>query len=453
MSRARVLVPLLKAAYGQMPLHYLLQQTRADFHYILVTTDPAVAAQFQDVAETVYVLDDAAPKVPAWLRRQGRLSRIPAELITSYQAHRHWRALARACLAQAPHDLVLVLGDYEGFAYHLAHAARRPVVLPQITLTWPNLALMQDHWRTDSAAKRVATALLRGLSIITRRSLTYRLGARHYAPHGAYIGQTLGAALAGSRFIAPVKGVQADALCVNSPAAQDFFTSAGIPAARIHVTGSPSFDHFAAFRATPPDSAALRAAFGLRDDPPIISFFLQPLNAAMLGGRDYIQETARLVRGLLALSPQVVVIAKVHPRHDIAAYAAALDDPRLHWVDSRQHPGEAFNNQLVRASRLVLTRSSTVGYNALALDVPLLTFSLYDDVALEKDYMFLQTNWHVTSEADLWEAARALLFDEAEYAARLAHQQRQRDRHILVDGACCARIAQVMKDHAYVDSH
>jgi predicted glycosyltransferase len=125
-------------------------------------------------------------------------------------------------------------------------------------------------------------------------------------------------------------------------------------------------------------------------------------------------------------------------------FSAQNNNPRLIVTDEA---GEDFNNRLILSSRLVITRTSTVGYNALALGVPLLSYALYD-LLIEKHFATVGGAAIATSYADIVTQARRLLFDED---ARTQLQQEQiavRSQHMVLDGLCRERIGEVIRQAA-----
>jgi hypothetical protein len=319
-------------------------------------------------------------------------------------------------------------------------------VLPQITAGWASVEEILNVFPESKGYRQFAIGLLRMISALMRRPLLYKIGGQRKLPHGLDLGRTIGGSLGGMRYTTNQKGANADILCVNGPAPGKVLFEAGATHARQVVTGSPLDDKLfhIAREFSADDEQSLRDQLNIPAESCIIAFFLQNFHERMLGGHDYYAEVTRIMHDLVEIDERVVMMVKPHPRHDKAMFSAQNNNPRLIVTDEA---GEDFNNRLILSSRLVITRTSTVGYNALALGVPLLSYALYD-LLIEKHFATVGGAAIATSYADIVTQARRLLFDED---ARTQLQQEQiavRSQHMVLDGLCRERIGEVIRQAA-----
>lgn len=438
----RVLVPLLQASSGNDPFFYLIDRLRSEMEFVILTADRQVVQQAAERQVESLFLESPPLWIPAW--HQTRLGRQVFGFWDEYRARRRSIKQADDAIKKTKPDAVLLSGDFKGILYSLCQHQELNSVVLQITLDWVNLdSQLQDFRGRQGRKGERLIKLLALLSAITRRRWMGQVRGEPYLMYGNDLGRTAGAVLAGVRFGVPLKGgMGARYVCVNGEHFREMSIEAGIPAERIVVTGSPEHDRMAAFKAalTPAAAEQLRTELKIPPQSPIITLFAQPITREILPGVDYAAELDWIVRQLVNLSEDATVVVKLHPAQQIEPYSYLSQLPQVCVAAIKS---EEFNNRLIYASRFVITRTSTIGYNAFALDVPLLTYGFYD-LWGERYFEDIGGSWHVKSKPDFLAAAKRLLLDEAQRAQIIASQQRVRQRHMLLDGKCCQRIGEVL---------
>jgi UDP-N-acetylglucosamine 2-epimerase len=274
---------------------------------------------------------------------------------------------------------------------------------------------------------------------------TYELGGEAFLAHGSELGYTLGLLAAGSRPVPPIKGVLVDKLCLNGEANRAFFLQAGYAPEKLVVTGSPKDDLFFEFKQNfqAHEAAVIRQAFDIPPHAPLISLF---------SGATYPQEEAvqkerisQVVAALLALREDVHLIFKTHPRELPIDYPALIaGHPRVRLAYYKDHPGEAFNNRLICASQLCVMGGSSVAFNVVALEVPLITFDFRNSIA-EAAFGQMGVGYYAPDLTALAERAGRLLADDSERAALIAEQSAAVRPLMILDGQNCARIGEAIR--------
>jgi UDP-N-acetylglucosamine 2-epimerase len=275
-----------------------------------------------------------------------------------------------------------------------------------------------------------------------------RLGSEIYLPHRSDLWRTVGAILGGVRYnVARKGGAGGKFLCVNGPHYAESFAQAGVPAEKIVVTGSPHHDRLVEASRTFRESDALefRSRLNISRRSHIVSFFLQPYGSMSRDGKNYADEVAWITNELLNVSPDLFVVVKVHPKENAEKYLFLTNIPRVFLVDAERYTGNDLNTDLILSSRLVVLYSSTIGYSALALEVPLLTYR-FDNLPVGKHYQIIGGNVHVTQREAFAPAAKALLFDDQRRHDLILEQRRVRGRYMMLDGHCCDRIGAVLSN-------
>ena len=161
----------------------------------------------------------------------------------------------------------------------------------------------------------------------------------------------------------------AAAVCAWGEASAEHFRAIGVPAASIHVTGTPRFDDVspAAWRER---SRALAAELGLAREPLLYlsntiddqGFCTTARKLALFAG--FVREAAPVLQ-----REGRALVVKLHPREDPAAFrraAAAFPELPIHVL-----PLEAPLFAVLAMGRAAVVLASTVGLEALAFGLPL----------------------------------------------------------------------------------
>ncbi|HLA42669.1 MAG TPA: hypothetical protein VJZ27_04500, partial [Aggregatilineales bacterium] len=245
----------------------------------------------------------------------------------------------------------------------------------------------------------------------------------------------------------PLKGgMVARYVCVNGEIYRKSFIEAGMPPEKVILTGSPDHDRLYEFREclSDEDKSQIRAELNVSEKQPLITLFAQPFTERILPGiGNYADELLWITQQIAAIASEAVLVIKLHPNQRLEDFAALNTLPHVRVMGSEG--GEAFNIRLTYASDLVILRTSTAGYLALALDVPLMTYAFYGHPG-EDYFKDVGGSWHVQNRETFSEGIKTLLSDDAARHDLLEKQRRVREEHMLLDGQCCARIGAVLRD-------
>jgi hypothetical protein len=442
----KVLVALLEMHYGNDPYYYLMSRLKGKLDFVVLTYDPRIVEKCQSRRLGVLLLDAVDLPKSRWHWRLMRFGFF--RLVEEFRRQRRWAAQAKSVIQQLRPEAILLPSDQDGLYYHLCRFPGVISVIPQITMDVLDVDALIRYFKLGgfTLAHGRTRKIVELLSDLSGRQLLPRLGSEIYLPHRSDLWRTVGALFGGVRYnVARKGGAGGRFLCVNGPHYAESFAQAGVPAEKIVVTGSPQHDQLVEASRTFRESDALefRSHLNIPRRSHIVSFFLQTYSSMSRDGKDYGEEVAWITNELLNVSPDLFVIVKVHPKDKADKYPSLPDNSRVLFVDAERYPGEDFNTHLILSSRLVVLYGSTVGYSALALEVPLLTYKL-DNLPMGQYYQMIGGNVHVTRREDFAPAAKALLFDDQRRHDLIQEQRQVRGRYMMLDGHCCDRIGAVL---------
>lgn len=445
----RVLVHLGSYKTGIDPYLYIIENLKGRFEWVIATQDEQVAQHIEALGGEVFIYGTPKTALPKWVTRLKSIRYINLiwQLFIGYHDNRTWSRGAQEILAATQPDVLFLSSDYRGIDAHLCLQAHQPVVIPQITnVTYLMPKAMRDYFELKPhILKPIAQLTLEIASILLRRPLLYQVGPYRILPDGTEFGFTLGSALGGMRYKVPLKGAFADHLCLCGTIYHDFFTLLDINAT-MHDTGNPLEDEWFAFKSQ--FDAAMRSEFRqhyqIPPDATTITFFIQGMADQVIDGlQPYFDETGAIIKTLLNLSPDVVVMVKVHPR-GLQTLPDFQDHPRVRFVRSPTAGNETLNNKLILDSRFSITINSTTGLNVLALERPLLTYN-YSGLDLNDFYHTVGCSLHATDQKTFDEHAEKLFHDAEFRAAQLAKQAQNRTHVVMADGHSTQRVGDVIE--------
>jgi hypothetical protein len=247
MPLPRVLYPLpYLQRYALLGL-FLIERLRGRFTFIVATHDPQIeAACAERGLACLRIPELPAPRPSRWLKAAMHLpliGRWVREGFADYVQQKVWGAQARALLAASRADLVLTDGDYDGLGFHLCQHAPASVIEVS-TVAWLDMDDSLAWFRRVGGRKQaVLRAFFRLLWRITGQPPLQYARQQVILPHGAELWRTLGAWLGGLRYAIPLKGgTNASAVCLMGEHYRTPYLEAGVPAHKLHVTGSALHD-------------------------------------------------------------------------------------------------------------------------------------------------------------------------------------------------------------------
>ncbi len=168
----------------------------------------------------------------------------------------------------------------------------------------------------------------------------------------------------------PRGGSGAAAFALWGETSREYFAGRGVPPERLHVTGAPRLDPIVN-RDWTEEAAAVRHRLG--GEIEILLFLSNPIDdlgyTTATGKDDLIVEFARATAPRAEANPRFRLVIKLHPRESEEALARRLE--RLAHYDSIVLTTHEPLYPLLAASRAAVTFASTVGLEAMLLDVPL----------------------------------------------------------------------------------
>ena len=216
---------------------------------------------------------------------------------------------------------------------------------------------------------------------------------------------------------------------------------------RIVVTGSPSLEGIreVARAFGPEQRQAMRRRLGLPTDKRVFSFFLSPSSFT----DTQIEEVALAVETICRKVADCYFVIKFHPktlqreperfRHRLKA----LDEDLLLLTE---FGGDAFNARLIMLSHCVVQKQSGVGYIAMTLRVPIISYDLAKTDYEDDMYKLIGGSFHAESVQEL-EAALDRLATEEGRTALARMQEEACEKYCYPVGSPCGEISKVIQDH------
>jgi hypothetical protein len=234
-----------------------------------------------------------------------------------------------------------------------------------------------------------------------------------------------------------------DVVCVAGPASKTLFIRSGIPEDAIVITGQPRYDSFV--KRIPQENISVVEHLGLDKDAPVVAVATQPFV------EDGLWTAAQRRRFLELVVPAVFraggqPLIKLHPREGGAevyrSLLSKLTDTTVLIVKD-----EVDLATVLTACDALLTVRSTIGLEAMMMDVPVIVFEDEGETGKSDplDYVQYGAAFGVYSEKDLAPTISAVLFD-ANTRAGLTEASKSYvyDHAYLQDGLAAVRVASVI---------
>jgi hypothetical protein len=220
----------------------------------------------------------------------------------------------------------------------------------------------------------------------------------------------------------------------------------GAPA-EVCVTGSPAyealFDVAAGFADA--DRHSLLEELGIPNDRPLATFFLSPSTFSS----DQIEEVALVVEAARRWQEDLVVLLKFHPKTEPGAperFQARLSGLGGDLYLMTRFAGDEFNARLILSSSVVVQKQGTVGFIAMLLKKPMVSYNLLQTDYLDHMYRTLGASFHAEDIGELERCFRRL--DDPTELERLRHMQEEACREFCLDvPSPCSLISEVIATH------
>ena len=345
------------------------------------------------------------------------------------------------------YDFAIVPWDYRPLWYVVARS------MPTMTLSTTTIVIDPDLEIEDRCLRESQElGWMHRLSVIadrlTRGRFLPRLGERteKYEPKLLWVDRLMGWRATGHLLGAS----GATFVTVPGERIRDNFVHFGIPKDRVKVVGVPGYEFLHSLSQAFDEPARHRfcAEIGLDPARKIFSFFLSPsaFSQAM------IDEVTLVVRAIRKRHADSIIVLKFHPktrRQDPPQFRSALADLDHDLVVLTKYRGDETNARLVLCSHAIVQKQSTVGFIALLLNVPIISYDILETGYQDRMYKILDGSFHAESLVEL-----ETILENFESPASLAdlrdRQQLACQRFCLDVTSPCAEISMLI--HDYLDS-
>lgn len=214
----------------------------------------------------------------------------------------------------------------------------------------------------------------------------------------------------------------------------------------IVVTGSPNYEFLNNTKLQKLDETTLLKKLGIPSSGfRLFTFFLSPSSFTNV----QVQEIVEVVSTLAKSRLDIWFVLKFHPKTrqgDPEKIRKALDcvDDRLTIITAVT--GDEWNATLIRASSCLVQKQSTVGFIAMAMEVPIISYNLRETNYDDDMYKILGGSFHSESVEQLLDNLQLIECEEGRRELR-ERQRRSMSQFCKIEGSACARISCVIKEH------
>lgn len=401
------------------------------YHPVILSFGPKDEELIQEEGWSMEKAD--ATLLHGWRKFHKAMTRLPLMSVPMRIAYLYiLRSEARRLVKKTGIVAALVSGDV-GLDHEYFIAATVPTVVPQVSFDAGSVDAAKTYAKfmpfPATRSERIAALLLPPV-ILHRFPL---FGTDRTSAWGS-VTRTLGLMLLGTPMHCVRKGGgMCKKLCINGPGFAPLFRSYGVQEEKIIVTGAPEHDDFVEF----PEKHSVeqsKAVFGVKGTA--CSLFLQPFLKKW--GDMYANELRSICTIVTEHGNVDTILIKAHPKEPGENYKFLAEEfPKVLVTDVS---GAEINGHVFNASEYMITRTSTVGFQAAGAKRFLITYhpSAEQENSTD-DFAEINAPFHATS----WERLTELIATAADLAARNRLVQSQRERlapYVSLDGKACARI-------------
>lgn len=433
MPTRRILIPILYDYYLYAYFHKLIARLLTDgFHVTLLTLDEKVVSDYSHLESDGLVIE-RGPRLIRILHHSRLVFRAGLWIVG-----RVWtRMVARS------HDFVIVPWANKTIWYLFTR--RLPSMACESTTLFMDIETEIEYMKEPSErAGRLERRLSRALdSVLGGRYLPKLRGeVMVYAPGHHLINKLFG--YRPPNYFSAFVGL--DYFTVPGERYVENYRALGART-EMPVVGSPAYEDVFAIASSLSDeeAAKLKGSLGIAAARTVCTFFLSPSSFS----NEQIEEVATVVEVARSWRPDAVCVIKFHPKtvaSDPQRFRDRLSALGPDLVLITEFGGDDFNTRLILLSDVVVQKQSTVGFIAMLLKRPMVSYDLASTDYYDDMYKRLGASFHATSPEELRDAFSKI--DDPAELEGLRKMQADACRAFCLDAESpCTLISQVIQRH------
>jgi len=331
-------------------------------------------------------------------------------------------------------DLECIFLDTDtGYSENLVISQLVDAIVIQFTIDSTNVAALVNYYKIKTPrSSRIVMKLFGGLSRYRRFGI---LRGFYLASPGKHIVLKLLKLLPQCE---RKGGGKSRFLCVNGPIFKNIFTEYGVMEHKIIDTGSPDDDEIFPFldeEYQKKQKQLVRQRLNIKENQRKIAvLFLQPFeNYYYFGQKKYGEWLDHIIKFLLDLD--VCILIKTHPKHKKGIYRRYESQGIRVFEDNEL----ATNFELMILSDLMITISSSVGLQGMALKRPVITYNF--DMIIPEHLKYIKPRLHANTFEEFKQTVINVLKDSPRLQYDIISQ------YMRLDGKNKNRIIELLNEH------
>ena len=238
-------------------------------------------------------------------------------------------------------------------------------------------------------------------------------------------------------------------LCVMGSRYSENYRKIGVDSktTEIFVVGNPSceFCHQLNAEFGQKEKRAFLECSGLPGDKDLFSLFISP----SLLSTNQVKEIMMVIDTISRVKDDIHFAVKLHPkttRQSVCAVRDALGNLDGKATLFTDFTDDVFNAKLIKCSRAVVQKQSTLGFLALIFRVPILSYNLIDTNYHDDLFKMLNISVHSETVDQMMEAV-AMLDDPVALASYLKHMSKMEEEYCRFEESPCDNIVAIIDRH------
>ncbi|HOW43084.1 MAG TPA: hypothetical protein P5110_07325 [Candidatus Omnitrophota bacterium] len=223
---------------------------------------------------------------------------------------------------------------------------------------------------------------------------------------------------------------------VTGPRIKENLAAFGVGAGRVRVVGNPNYDFLPGLVASFDDHQRrlFLQELGVRQTGSIFSLFLSPSSFSEI----QIREVMDVLRTVYATVPEACCVVKFHPK----TRSESLDRFREELLPRGDRArlltgfsGDEFNARLMLVSKAVIQKQSTLGFLAMRLRRPVISYHLFETAYEDDMYEIIGGNVRARTTEELAGFLKRL--DDPAFTAAMERSQQEACSRFCVETVSC----------------